>query len=166
MAMVEVKLVGVRVEIPSSTPVVVLASLDERQTLSIFIGAPEATAIALALEGVETPRPLTHDLMVDVFDNLGVTLTQVVVSELRETTFFAELHLSGAAGGQLVSCRPSDAIALAARVGCPIFVDDEVMAEAGVESEPPEPTVAEIDAEELEEFRQFIETLNPDDFET
>lgn len=162
--MIEVELLGVRVEMPSNTPVVALRELEgRRRTLSIFIGAPEATAIAFALEGVETPRPLTHDLLRDILDTLTVMVDRVVVTELRDTTFFAELHLSSMGETFVVSSRPSDAVAIAARVDCPIFVEEPVMDAAGViedvETEPPP------DADEVvEEFRQFIENINPDDF--
>lgn len=164
--MVEVELVGVRVELPSNTPVLVLRELAGRQrTLSIFIGAPEATAIAFALEGVEVPRPLTHDLFQQVLADLGATLDRVVITELRDTTFYAELQMTGDDGEVVTSARPSDAVALASRVGCPIFVAEDVMVEAGVEdveiSEPAEDTNPE---EVVEEFRHFIDQVKPEDF--
>jgi len=161
--MIEVELLGVRVEMPSNAPVVALRELSgRRRTVSIFIGAPEATAIALALEGVETPRPLTHDLFKDALETLGVHLDRVVVTELRETTFYAELHLTSMGETFVVSSRPSDAVALAARTDCPIFVDEAVLAEAGV-VEDLDDEVTDPD-EVVEEFRQFIENINPDDF--
>ena len=144
----------------------VLRELEGRhRQLSIFIGGPEATAIAFALEGVETPRPLTHDLFCDVLDELGTQLDRVVITELRDTTFFAELQLTGPGGTHHISARPSDAVALAVRVGCPIFSADEVLDEAGfiaeddlddAEDESPEDVV--------EEFRQFIDNVSPEDF--
>lgn len=89
------ELVGVRVELPTNAPIVLLREkAGERRLLPIFIGAPEATAIAFALEEVETPRPMTHDLMKNLLDDLGVTVEQIVVSELKDATFYAELHLS------------------------------------------------------------------------
>ncbi|UDY36339.1 bifunctional nuclease family protein [Dermatobacter hominis] len=160
--MIELELVAVRVELPSNTPVVVLKELAGRQRqLSIFIGNPEATAIAFALEGVDTPRPLTHDLFCDVLDELSVTLERVVITELRDTTYFADLHLKASAGVVHVSSRPSDAIALAVRTGCPIFAEEDVLDEAGFVEEVDE----DVDAEEVvEEFRQFIDNVSPDDF--
>ena len=99
---------------------------------SIFIGAPEATAIAFALEGVETPRPLTHDLMKACSTRSASHIEQVVVTELRDTTYFAELRLVAAAAPSTRSrAGPSDAVALAVRVGCPIFAEDDVLVEAG-----------------------------------
>jgi bifunctional DNase/RNase len=159
---IELELIAVRVELPSNTPVVVLKELSGRhRQLSIFIGNPEATAIAFALEGVDTPRPLTHDLFCDVLDELGVTLERVVITELRDTTYFADLHLKSAGGVSRVSSRPSDAIALAVRTGCPIFAEEDVLDEAGFVEE----AEADVDAEEVvEEFRQFIDNVSPEDF--
>lgn len=165
--MIELELVAVRVELPSNTPVVVLRELGGRQrNLSIFIGGPEAAAIAFAMEGVETPRPLTHDLLVNVITDLGFSLAQVDITELRDTTYFAELRLTGSAGEHSVSSRPSDALALAVRVGCPIFCAESVMDEAGfveevIEQEPD----AERSEAMVEEFRQFIDQVSPEDFD-
>lgn len=160
--MIELELVAVRVELPSNTPVVVLRELSgRRRHLSIFIGNPEATAIAFALEGVDTPRPLTHDLFCDVLEGLDVTLERVVITELRETTYFATLHLATASGPVLVSSRPSDAVALAVRTGCPIFAEEDVLDEAGFVEE----TDVEVSPDEVvEEFRHFIDSVSPDDF--
>ncbi len=162
--MIELELVAVRVELPSNTPVVVLRELSgRRRQLSIFIGGPEATAIAFALEGVETPRPLTHDLFCDVLDGLDAQLEQVVITELRDTTYYADLQISSASGDRTVSARPSDAVALAVRVGCPIFATEEVLDEAGfVEEESTDDS--ESPEEVVEEFRQFIDQVSPEDF--
>src|SRR6476646_882042 len=125
---VEMELVGVRVELPTNAPIVLLRETDgDRRTLPIFIGGPEATAIAFALEQVETPRPMTHDLMKDVFDRLAIRLDRVVVTELRDSTFYAELHLASNGQTQVVSSRPSDAIALAVRTGTTIFAEESVL---------------------------------------
>jgi bifunctional DNase/RNase len=162
---IELELVAVRVELPSNTPVVVLRELGGRhRQLSIFIGGPEATAIAFALEGVETPRPLTHDLFCDVLDELGSQLDRVVITELRDTTYYADLQLSGTGGAHHVSARPSDAVALAVRVGCPIFATEEVLDEAGFVEEEPEEGTEESPEAVVEEFRQFIDQVSPDDF--
>lgn len=161
--MIELELVAVRVELPSNTPVVVLRELaGRRRQLSIFIGGPEATAIAFALEGVDTPRPLTHDLFCDVLDELGAQLERVVITELRDTTYFADLHLSTDHDESTVSARPSDAVALAVRVGCPIFAAEEVLDEAGFVEEAAEE--GESPEEVVEEFRQFIDQVSPEDF--
>jgi len=159
---IELELIAVRVELPSNTPVVVLRELaGRRRQLSIFIGNPEATAIAFALEGVDTPRPLTHDLFCDVLDEVGVDLERVVITELRDTTYFATLQLRTPAGSVHVSSRPSDAVALAVRTGCPIFAEDEVLEEAGyVEEMETEMSPDDV----VEEFRHFIDTVSPEDF--
>ena len=161
--MIELELVAVRVELPSNTPVLVLRELvGRRRQLTIFIGNPEATAIAFALEGVDTPRPLTHDLFCDVLDGLGTSLERVVITELRETTYYADLHLSSEDGPVTVSSRPSDAVALAVRTGCPIFSEETVLDEAGFVEEVDDEDVD--DDEVVEEFRQFIDNVSPDDF--
>lgn len=163
--MIEVELVGVSLDSASNTPVVVLQELAApERTLSIFIGTPEATAIAFALEHVEPPRPLTHDLMKNVLDTVEIVLERVVISALRESTFFAELHLSDGESEWVVSSRPSDALALSVRVDCQVFVAEAVLDEAGVAAAADE-DFDEGDPEEVvEEFRQFIDSINPDDF--
>lgn len=161
--MIELELVAVRAELPSNTPVLVLRELaGRRRQLAIFIGNPEATAIAFALEGVDTPRPLTHDLFCDVLDGLGTSLERVVITELRETTYYADLHLSSEDGPVTVSSRPSDAVALAVRTGCPIFSEETVLDEAGFVEEVDDEDVD--DDEVVEEFRHFIDNVSPDDF--
>lgn len=165
--MVELELLGVRVEMPSNTPVMVLREIEGRgRNLSIFIGSPEATAIAFAVEGVEMPRPLTHDLFQTVLDTLGAELVRVVITGLQGTTYLAELHLDDGGTEQRVSCRPSDAVALAVRAGCPVFGDEDLLDEAGfVEvDEEPDGEGPEDSEEVVEEFRQFIDTVTPDDF--
>jgi bifunctional DNase/RNase len=167
--MVEMHLQAVRVELPTNNPVVLLQEVGgAHRTLPIFIGPPEATAIAFALQGVSTQRPMTHDLMRDVLVALGVTVERVVITELRGGTFFAELHLNQGGRGEVISCRPSDAIALAARTGTPIFCDDELIdaegmvlpaeeeGEEGDESADPEAIV--------DEFKHFIDNIRPEDF--
>jgi bifunctional DNase/RNase len=157
------ELVGVRVEMPSSAPIAILREVGgTHRVLPIFIGAPEAMAIAFALEEVATPRPMTHDLFREVLDDLGVSLEKITVTELREGVFHAELELNGRDGVHTISSRPSDAIALAARTGSPIFADEGVLAEAGyLEDDEPE----EVEQEHVvEEFRDFIDSVNPEDF--
>jgi len=152
-------LVGVRVELPTNNPIVLLREAGEQQrVLPIFIGAVEATAIAFALQGVVTQRPMTHDLMRDLLLGLGVGVDRIVITELREGTFFAEIQMTTNGTHTNVSSRPSDAIALAARLGTPIFADEAVLEEAGI-------IVADDDEEdEVERFREFLEGVNPEDF--
>ena len=162
------KLVGVRVEMPSNTPIVLLQETsDDTRMLPIFIGQAEATAIALALEDVDTPRPMTHDLVRDLLVVLGATLDKVVITDLRDKTFYAELHLVAGDKTEIVSCRPSDALAIAVRTGSDIFAATHVVDSAGFIPEPEEDDEEE-DGETVEEvvdeFREFIDNINPEDF--
>lgn len=160
--MTPMDLVGVRVEIPANTPMVLLQERDgEQRLLPIMIGGAEASAIHYALEGVEPPRPLTHDLFVNVLQTLGVTLERVEVTEIRDHTFYAELHLTTPSGQKVVSSRPSDAIALAVRFGAPLFASDELLDEVG---QVPAPEPEEEQEEIIDEFKDFLKTVNPDDF--
>ena len=159
--MQEMELLGVRVEMPANAPMVLLRERSGAgRTVPIFIGAPEATAIALALDGVATPRPMTHDLIRDLLESLAVDLDRVVLSELRDKTFYAELHLVREGQRTVVSSRSSDAIALAVRTGTPIFASDEVVDEVGDTDEPE----ADEPEEVVEEFKDFLDTISPDDF--
>lgn len=163
--MIEVELVGVRVELPANQPIVLLKEKTGSRYLPIWIGAVEATAIAFALQGVETPRPLTHDLVVDVLTDLGVNLEAVHVTELKEGTFYAELRLVRDGKAHVVSSRPSDAIAIASRLDdIPIYASEDVMDEAGLEIEAAEEG-GEIDSEEqVRQFREFLDEVSPEDF--
>ncbi len=158
------ELLGVRVEVPANTPVLMLREQEGRQRLlPIYIGGPEATAIHYVLEGVTPPRPLTHDLFVNVLGALDVSLTAVVVTEVHDHTYFAELHLQVGQERKVVSSRPSDAIALAVRTGTPIFASGELLDEVGQEPEPePEPEAP--NEAIVDEFRDFLDTVSPDDF--
>jgi len=156
------ELVGVRVEIPANTPMLLLQEREgEQRLLPIMIGGAEASAIYYALEGVEPPRPLTHDLFVSVLQTLGASLERVVVTEVRNHTYYAELHLTTADGPRTVSSRPSDAIALAVRFGAPLFASTALLDEVG---QPPTPDAEEEADEIIDEFLDFIEHVNPDDF--
>ncbi len=162
---IALELVGVRIDVPDNTPLLVLREQTGRQRiLPIMIGPVEATSIHYAIEGVVPPRPMTHDLFIDVLQALDATLERVVVTEIRDHTYFATLHLNTPGGVRLVSSRPSDAIALAARTGSPIFATEALLDEVGQD-----PASAELDVEGeeesiLDEFRDFIENINPDDF--
>ena len=153
------ELVGVRIELPTNQPIVLLRETGGARYLPIWIGATEATAIAFALEGVEPQRPLTHDLLRDVTISLGATIERVVVNDLREGIYYADLVLGGAGGEVVISSRPSDAIALAARTDAKLFASEAVLEEAGVE-------IKEDDEEEaeVERFREFLDTVQPEDF--
>jgi bifunctional DNase/RNase len=133
-----------------------LKEADGLRYLPIWIGAVEASAIAFEQQGVQTPRPLTHDLLKNVIDALGVELKQVSITELRDDVFYAELEF---ANGVSVSARPSDAIALALRTGTAIVGDESVLAAAGISI--PDEDESE---DEVERFREFLDTISADDF--
>lgn len=163
--MVPVELLGVRLELPANTPILLLKETEGRgRVLPIYIGGPEAASIAYALEGVDPPRPLTHDLMKNVLEELGATLERVVVTDMRDHTYYAELHLLLGDRRHTVSSRPSDSVALAVRTGSPLYVEDHVLDQYAQEPEP-EVETAEEQEEILEEFRDFIEHVSPEDFE-
>jgi bifunctional DNase/RNase len=156
-------LMGVRVEIPANTPVVMLREHEGQQRLlPILIGTAEASAIHSALEGVVPPRPLTHDLTINLLTALGVSLQRVVITEVRDHTYYAELHLLRGSEPLVVSSRPSDAIALAVRAEADIFAAEDLLDEVAV---PPSAALAADDEEELvDEFREFLDEINPEDF--
>jgi uncharacterized protein len=158
----EVEVVGVRVEMPANQPIVLLKELTGPRYVPIWIGAVEATAIAFAQEGVHPPRPLTHDLFRDVLQALEVSLRSIRITELNDGVFLAELVLDD---GVVVSARPSDAIALALRTDAAIFCADEVLAEVGIEVSTEEGEGGEVEEQQLEQFREFLDHVTPEDFE-
>lgn len=165
--MLEVRLTAVRVDLPTNTPVVLLQEIGGDRSLPIFIGAPEATAIAYAIQHVAVPRPMTHDLMKDLLEAAGFSVERVVVTEVRDQTYFAEIHLRLAERHIELSSRPSDAIALAARTGSPLFVEDDLMEAAGIviEDDPEETGDSEESPDEVVgQFLEFLEELRPEDF--
>ena len=165
--MVEMHLVAVRVELPTNTPVVLLQeNHSPERTLPIFVGTPEATAIAYALQGIVTPRPMTHDLIRDLLTAGDIQITSTVITELRGSTYFAEINLQKGEHCFTVSARPSDAIALAARTETPIYADEDLIESEGVllvgddlDDEAPEMT-----EELVSQFRDFINEVSPEDF--
>ncbi|MEN9742124.1 MAG: hypothetical protein RIR66_1080 [Actinomycetota bacterium] len=156
--MIEVEVVGIRLELPANQPVLVLRDLDGSRYLPLWIGNSEATAISLALEGVNPPRPLTHDLLVDVIEHLDDQVLSTSITELIDGTYFAQIEF---ANHDAVSARPSDAVAVAIRCGVPIFVSQDVLDQAGMDVVGED----EIDeSEEVEKFRAFLDEINPEDF--
>ena len=149
------EVVGVRVEMPTNQPIVLLRESGGERYLPIWIGAVEATAIAFAQQGVVPPRPLTHDLLKDILAATQQELTEVRITEVREGVFYAELARSG---GAEVSARPSDSIALALRTGSRIVCDEGVLDEAGI-------VVPDEQEEEVEKFREFLDQVTPEDFD-
>ncbi len=150
----QMDVVGVRVEMPSNQPIVLLREIEGERYLPIWIGAVEATAIAFAQQGVVPARPLTHDLLRDVLEALGRRLEAVRITELSDGVFYALLVFDG---GVEVSARPSDAIALALRTGTTIHCADSVLEEAGI-------AVPDEQEDEVEKFREFLDQISPDDF--
>lgn len=155
--MLELSLVGVRVELPSNQPIVLLKEVNGERYLPIWIGAVEATAIAFALQGIETPRPMTHDLLRDILNSTDVSVDRILINDLVDSTFYATIRMGKAGEAVEVSSRPSDAIALAVRINAPIYADESVLDQAGIELKDEEET-------EVERFRQFLDEVSPADF--
>lgn len=152
--MIPVDVVGVRLQVPSNQPVLLLRETDGSRFLPIWIGAAEATSIAMAESDVVPPRPMTHDAVVLIMKAAGIVLTRVDITDLNDGVFYAELVLSN---GAVVSVRPSDAVAIAIRVGAPITVAPSVLDEAGV--------AAPIEEDrQVEAFREFLDQVSPEDF--
>jgi bifunctional DNase/RNase len=161
--MIEVRIASLGVDSRSNSPVIILRPLDEEsgnnRILPIWIGTPEATSILLALEGAEPARPMTHDLMRNVIERLGYEVERVEITRVDEGTFYAVLVVRGEGRTYAIDARPSDSIALAVRVGAPLFVAEDVLDQAAVEAEP------EVDEEaEVEAFREFLDEIEPSDF--
>ncbi len=156
------EVVGVRVEMPSNQPILLLKEIDGSRFLPIWVGASEASAIAFAQQGVEPPRPLTHDLMREIVESLDATLTAVHLTEMRDGVFYANLIIrSGGSSTTTISARPSDAIALALRTHSNILASSELLDDAGIEIPAQE---GGSENQEVERFRAFLEEINPDDF--
>lgn len=155
---VPMELIGIRIELPSNVPILLLRERDGARYLPIWIGPNEATAIALALQGVEPQRPMTHDLLRILVETLEAEVVRVDVTELVGGTFFADLVLNQQGTDTVISARPSDAVALAARTGSPVFADRGLLDEAGVEIE------EDGQEDEIDRFREFLEEITPEDF--
>ncbi|MBO0839628.1 MAG: bifunctional nuclease family protein [Sciscionella sp.] len=152
--MSEMRVVGVRVELPGNQPILLLKETEGERYLPIWIGSAEATAIALEQQGVRHSRPLTHDLLKEIIAALGRQLQQVRINDLQEGTFFAELVFDGEV---TVSARPSDSVALALRAEVPIYADESVLEEAGL-------IIPDEQEDEVEKFREFLDSVSPEDF--
>lgn len=154
---------AVRLDRLSGTPVVTLREDDApRRQFEIFIGGPEAASIKSALDGETTPRPLTHDLYVHTIEKLGMQIVRVVLTHVLNGTYFAEIVIGTSEAEVVISSRPSDALALALRAACPIYASDDLLDDvAEVTDEEPVTSEAEI----IDEFRDFIENISPEDFE-
>lgn len=156
--MIPMEVGGIGFDPRNFSPLVLLKDKDELNFLPIWIGIFEATAIAMEMQGVSPPRPMTHDLMKDMLEKLGGKITKVVISDVKEGTFYANIELTDKEGKHLVlESRPSDAIALAVRFNAPLFVAEVVMMQSKLVN-------SEKDAEETEKFKDFIENMRPEDF--
>jgi bifunctional DNase/RNase len=153
---------SVRLDRLSGTPVVTLREDDlPRRQFDIFIGGPEAASIKSALDGETTPRPLTHDLYVHTIERLGLEIVRVVLTHVTEGTYFADVIVRTNDGEVVISSRPSDALAIALRAACPIYASVELLEMVG---EVPEEEPVNNEAEIIDEFRDFIENISPEDF--
>jgi uncharacterized protein len=156
----EMVIYGVSFDMVGKQPIVLLKTVEGNKFLPIWIGHPEAASILMKLQGANTPRPMTHDLLCEVLGELDVKCTQVAVTELRENTFFASITLSVNGRELEIDSRPSDAIALAVRFGAPIFAAEEVIAESAIEFEHD----VEESEDVVEKFKEFLDHVSPEDF--
>jgi len=151
---------GVSFDMVGKQPIVLLKTAEGNKFLPIWIGHPEAAAILMKLQGASAPRPMTHDLLTQILDQLQARLVKIAVTELRDNTFYALITLAIDGTEVEIDSRPSDAIALAVRAGAPIFAADDVIEESGIEFEHEEATEEEI----VDEFKKFLEDVSPEDF--
>lgn len=156
--MIEMKISGIVLDPQSRSPIVVLRDMEDRRALLIWIGNVEANSIMLILEKIKLLRPITHDLINNIFQALNISLQHVLINDIQESTFFAQLHLKTDNGKYIIDTRPSDAIALALRLNSPIFVTEQVMASSSIPINPNQ------DEEDAQKFKRFIEKLKPSDF--
>ena len=156
----EVQIYVVSFDMVGKQPIVLLKTVDDNRFLPIWIGHPEAAAILMKLQGADTPRPMTHDLIVDMLDQADTTCERISITELRDNTFYASITLSVSGSEIEIDSRPSDALALAVRMAAPIFVADEVIDESSIEFEQGE----EDNDEVVEKFKDFLDDISPEDF--
>jgi bifunctional DNase/RNase len=152
---------GVSFDMVGKQPIVLLKTVDGNKFLPIWIGHPEAAAILMKLQGASTPRPMTHDLLSDVLDQMEAKCEKVSVTELRDNTFFASITISMNGSEMEIDSRPSDALALAVRTSAPIFAADEVIEESAIEFEGEE---VEDQEQVVEKFKDFLDNVTPEDF--
>lgn len=154
---VEMTLEGVRIEFPSQRPILLLKEKDGNRYLPIWVGAFEASAIALEVSNIKTPRPMTHDLIVNIFRSLNIKVDAIEVCDIRDNTFYAYLNLVYLDNKKIkIDSRPSDAIAIAVREKCKIYSSEHVLRLAGIEIQTIE--------DEIKKFRDFLDHVKPEDF--
>ena len=156
----EMVIYGVSFDLGSKQPIVLLKTADGNRFLPIWIGHPEAAAILMKLQGASTPRPMTHDLVTDMLEQLDAQVIRITVTELKESTFYASITVQQNGSEVEIDSRPSDAIALAVRAEAPIFAADDVIEESAIEFEADEVT----DEEMIDEFKRFLDDVSPDQF--
>jgi bifunctional DNase/RNase len=162
--MIEMTVAGVRIEFPSNSPIVLLREAEGERFLPIWIGQSEAQAIAIGQQGLATPRPMTHDLLKNILEEMSVQVTSITITELRDGVFHAVIGLQRNGSSYEISSRPSDAIALAVRLDCKIFANEDVLEEASILI-PPDGEGEQEEEKQVQEFREFLENVTPDDFE-
>ena len=156
----EMVIYGVSFDMVGKQPIVLLKTISGNKFLPIWIGHAEAAAILMKLQGAETPRPMTHDLLTDVVAELSAEIAKITVTELRENTFYALISLRAGASEIEIDSRPSDALALAVRSNAPIFAADKVIEESGIEFEHEVEDTDEV----VEKFKEFLDQVSPEDF--
>ncbi len=161
---VEMKVRGLALDPLSNMPIIILKDEEEKRSLPIWVGIFEANAIALELEKISTPRPMTHDLIKNILESIDARVLKVVVTDLKENTFYAVLHVQLGDVEYTVDSRPSDAIALALRVAAPIYVDEEVVRRAKTLDVPAKEPEA-VKADDPERIREWLGSIKPEDFE-
>ena len=161
--MQEMHIYGVSFDLVGKQPIVLLKTAEGNKFLPIWIGHPEAAAILMKLQSATTPRPMTHDLVTDMLEQLGAQVVRITVTELRENTFFAQITVQQDGSEVEIDSRPSDAIALAIRADAPIYAADEVIEESAIEFEGDEVNQEELERE-VSKFKQFLDHVTPDEF--
>ena len=158
--MIEMKVMGIAIDTASGSPIIVLNDKDNRKALPIWIGSAEASAIIRKIENIKVLRPMTHDLIIDIIEKTGYSVDRVEINDVEKETYFSTIYLTNEDGKEVtIDSRPSDAIAVAIRVNAPIFVSAKVLADGSVSCD------SEKDEAESQEFRNFIQSIKPSDFE-
>ena len=157
--MIEMKVMGIALDTRTGSPIVVLHDLDNRRALPIWIGSAEASAIIRKIEKLSVTRPMTHDLIVDIVKQTGYTIDRIEINDVEKETYYATIFLTNGENEITIDSRPSDAIAVAMRADAPIFVTANVLMNGAVSTD------SARDEEEAEEFKDFIQSIKPSDFE-
>ena len=158
--MIEMKVMGIAIDTASGSPIIVLNDKENRKALPIWIGSAEASAIIRKIENIKVLRPMTHDLIIDIIEKTGYEISRVEINDVEKDTYYSTIFLANEAGNEIaIDSRPSDAIAVAIRVDAPIFVSAKVLADGSVSCD------SEKDEAESQEFRNFIQSIKPSDFE-